>query len=201
MTGGAGRHAAPYLHHLPCALREKDCQPIASLSCPRLVTAKSGGFPQKQAGQAGQDFVRSLSGSTVDRRRLLSTQTHLTAGLEAGLAGCPQPGSCREGHRGTQRKRDRHAKDKQWDAAVSVCSLIARCVDANRKSCGLLAFFSLGSPVGEVDKRADSRGFAVWEWPALGLPLPITCAREEERRRRDSAYFESSSWQARMAHV
>lgn len=39
----------------------------------------------------------------------------------------------------------------------------------------------LGSTVGEGDKRADSGGFAVWEWPALGLPLPITCTRGETR--------------------
>lgn len=58
--------------------------------------------------------------------------------------------------------------------------LIARCVDANRKSCGLLLFFSLGSTVGEVDKRAESSGFAVWEWPADPVPLSITCARGEE---------------------
>jgi hypothetical protein len=69
--GAAGRHAAPYLHHLPCACREKDCQPIASASCARLVTARRGGFPQKQAGQ---DFVRFPHGSSsTDRRRLLST--------------------------------------------------------------------------------------------------------------------------------
>lgn len=61
-----------------------------------------------------------------------------------------------------------------------LCSLIARCVDANRKSCGLLLFFSLGSTVGEVDKRADSSSLAVWEWPALGLPLSISCERGEE---------------------
>lgn len=54
-------------------------------------------------------------------------------------------------------------------------------VDANRKSFGLLLFFSLGSTVGKVDKRADSSDFAVLEWPALGLPLSITCC---ERRRR-----------------
>lgn len=49
-----------------------------------------------------------------------------------------------------------------------------------------LSSFALGSTVGEVDKRVDSSGFAVWEWSALGLPLSITCARgdqEEEGQR------------------
>lgn len=38
-----------------------------------------------------------------------------------------------------------------------LCSLIARCVDANRKSCGLLLFFSLGSTVGGGGGRQASR--------------------------------------------
>lgn len=115
MTGGAGRHAAPYLHHLPCARREKDCQPIASPSCARLVTAKSGGFARKQAGQ---DFVRFLTGSTTDRRRLLSTQTRLTAGPRGRTGREPPARVCLEGQRQGHGDRDRHAKERRWDAAV-----------------------------------------------------------------------------------
>lgn len=174
MTDGAGRHAAPYLDHLPCARREKDCQPIASPSCARLVTAKSGGFDQKQAGQ---DFVRFLTGSTTDRRRLLSTQTRLAAGPRGRTRREPPARVRREGQRGGHGDRDRHAKDRRWDAAMLAHRQMRGCESKILWPSSLL---SLGSTVGEVDKRADSSGFAVWEWPALGLPLPITCARGEE---------------------
>lgn len=66
------------------------------------------------------------------------------------------------------------------DNGMLLCSLIARCVDANRKSCGLLFFFSWDQRWGRSTSEQTAVAFAVWEWPALGLPLSITCARGEE---------------------
>lgn len=181
MTGGAGRHAAPYLHHLPCARREKDCQPIASPSCARLVTAKSGGFTQKQAGQ---DFERALTGSTIDRRRLLSTQTLLAARPEAG---CPQPGPVEEGQRG-----EGEMDGRGTGSGMLLCLLIARCVDAWMRIENPVAFFSsfLGINGGGGRQASRQRRFCCLGVAGTGSAVADHLYERRNKRRRDSAYFE-----------
>lgn len=91
---GAGRHAAPYLHHPTLST------PGEGLPVDRFSFLPSAGHRQKrvdssrsrQGRQAGKTRFAVISPGPYnnDRRRLLSIQTALAAGLEAGS---PQLGS------------------------------------------------------------------------------------------------------------
>lgn len=170
---GAGRHAAPYLHHptLP--------KPGEGLPVDRFSFLPSAGHRQKRVDsyKAGRTRFRVISsGLYSDRRRLLSTLTPLAAGLGAGS---PQPRAVEIDE--TRDRFDCYVQvlccSTQWSGRGCPGALITRCMNANRKSSGFLLFFSLGSTVG---RRQASRQQQFWS----GRHWVCRCRSLDERRRR-----------------
>ena len=175
MTGGAGRHAAPYLHHLPCALLRE------GLPADRFSFLCSAGHRQKRwiRSEAGWTRFRAIfsPGPTTDRRRLLSTD------WAPKHASRPVSRQSRQGVPGSgpssQAQRDGHARHRLWDAVVLAHREI---VDANRKSFSPASLLFPGINGGEG--RQASRTAAILLFGS-GRQTQCRCrspVREEKKR-------------------